>query len=87
MIAELTYIACALTSAGCALLLLKGYRATGKRLLLWAGVCFVGQTLDNVLLFVDLVLAPPAVDLFYWRTVMALIGMIALVYGLIWEPL
>ncbi|HEX4025663.1 MAG TPA: DUF5985 family protein [Steroidobacteraceae bacterium] len=85
MIAELIYIACALTSAGCAWLLLKGYRATGTRLLLWAGLCFIGQTLDNVVLFIDLVLTPASIDLFYWRTVLALVGMIALVYGLIWE--
>ncbi|MGH8205621.1 MAG: DUF5985 family protein [Steroidobacteraceae bacterium] len=86
MIAELIYIGCALTSAGCAWLLLRGYRATGTRLLLWAGLCFIGQTLDNVVLFIDLVLTPSTIDLFYWRTVLALAGIIALVYGLIWEP-
>jgi len=85
MIAELTYIACALTSAGCAWLLFKGYGATGARLLMWAGLCFVGQTLDNVVLFIDLVLTPATIDLFYWRTLLALAGMIALLFALIWE--
>jgi len=84
MIAELIYIACALTSAGCAWLLLKGYRATGTRLLMWAGLCFIGQTVDNVVLFVDLVLTPHT-DLFYWRTLAGLAGMIALISGLILE--
>jgi len=83
VIAEAIYIACALTSAGCAWLLFRGYGASGTRLLFWAALCFVGLTIDNVVLYIDLVLTP--LDLFYYRTVPAAAGLIVLVCGLIRE--
>lgn len=83
-IAELLYIACALTSGGCAWLLARGYRASGTRLLFWAALCFLGLTIDNIVLYIDLVLTPH-IDLFYYRTVPAAAGLIVLIFGLIWE--
>lgn len=85
MIAEAIYIACALTSIVCAWLLLSGYRLTRTRLLFWAGLCFVGLTIDNVVLYIDLVLTPASVDLFFYRTVPAALGLIVLMFGLIHE--
>lgn len=82
--AEAVYILCGVTSILCALLLLRGYRASRTRLLFWAGLCFIGLALDNVILFVDIVLLPN-MDLFWWRTLAALAGMLVLLYGLIWE--
>jgi hypothetical protein len=82
--AEAVYILCGVTSILCALLLLRGYRASRTRLLLWASLCFIWLALDNVILFVDIVLLPN-VDLFWWRTLAALVGMLVLVHGLIWE--
>ncbi|HVN45003.1 MAG TPA: DUF5985 family protein [Steroidobacteraceae bacterium] len=84
IISEAVYLACALTSLMCAVLLLRGYRQERGRLLFWASMCFIGLTLNNVLLFVDLILLPQ-VDLFLWRTIPAVAGMVALLYGLIWE--
>ncbi len=55
------------------------------RLLLWGGLCFAGLALNNILLFVDLVLVP-AVDLTLARNVVALAAMGVLLIGLIWEP-
>jgi hypothetical protein len=63
-------------------LLLRGYLTTGMPLLFWAALCFVGLTVDNTLLFVDLVLLPH-VDLFMLRTTSALAGMVVLLYGMI----
>jgi hypothetical protein len=80
--AGLVYILCALTAASCAVLLLRAYRANGARLLLWGGICFLCLTVNNVLVFVDLLLVP-GVDLFTWRNVAALAGMAVLVWGLI----
>ena len=85
MIAAAIYIACALTSAGCAWLLARGYLASRTRLLFWAALCFVGLTIENIVLYIDLAVTGPAVDLFYWRAVPAAAGLIALIYGLIWE--
>lgn len=82
--AEAVYLLCALTSVACAVLLLRGYRRAGVRLLLWSGLCFIGLALDNVLLFVDLAVFKQ-VDLSMWRKFPSLIGLMVLIYGLVWE--
>ena len=82
--AEWVYALCAITAVICAALLLRGYRATRTRLLFWSSLCFAGLAVNNILLFVDLVLFPQ-VDLFLWRTLPALVGVMLLLYGLIWE--
>lgn len=81
--AELVYILCAITSVLCAVLLLRAYLARRRALLLWSAVCFAALGLNNVLLFVDLVLEPAGVDLAGARSASALAGLGALVYGLI----
>ncbi len=84
MFAIIVYILCALTSGSCAVLLLRGYRKSRARLLFWSGLCFAGLALNNILLVVD-VRVVPTIDLSFWRTVPALIGVWLLVYGLVWE--
>ena len=83
-IAGLVYVLCALTSLACAVLLLRGYRRSRVRLLLWSGLCFVGLFLNNMLLFVDLRVMPD-VDLAVVRLLPAVVGVGMLLYGLIWE--
>jgi Family of unknown function (DUF5985) len=78
------YLLCALTALACAVLLLRGYAHTRVRLLLWVGLCFVGLTLNNVLLVID-VRVVPTLDLSLWRTLPALAGLLLLIYGLVWE--
>jgi hypothetical protein len=78
------YLLCAATAFACALLLLRAYGRSHARLLLWAGLCFLGLTLNNALVFVDLVLVP-SLDLFTWRNVAALLAVGTLLYGLIWD--
>lgn len=82
--ASVIYALCAVTSTACAWLLLAGYRRTRARLLLWAGLCFIGLLINNVLVFVDIVLVPN-VDLYTWRNLAAVVGMGILLYGLIWD--
>jgi Family of unknown function (DUF5985) len=86
-VAGAVYILCALTSILCAILLLRGYRATRTRLLFWASLCFVLLALNNVILYVDLVVLPASspIDLFWYRNAAALAGMMVLVFGLVWE--
>ena len=81
---ELVYVLCALTSVLCAGLLLRSYSANKSRLLLWSTLCFVGLALNNILLFVDVVLVP-GVDLRYLRSGSALLALSLLTIGLIWE--
>jgi hypothetical protein len=68
----------------CAALLLRAYRRSGYRLLLWSGLCFSGLTLNNVLLVADKIFLPD-VDLSVWRLLVALASMLVLLYGLIWD--
>ena len=53
MIGLIVYGLCVVTSALCAVLLLRGYAQSRVPLLLWSVLCFIGLTLNNVLLFVD----------------------------------
>jgi hypothetical protein len=78
------YLLAILTSGACTLLLVREYLARRMRLLLWSALCFVGLTLNNILIFVDLVMFP-AIDLRLARLAAALIGMMLLLYGFIWE--
>ncbi|PKL77148.1 MAG: hypothetical protein CVV27_06655 [Candidatus Melainabacteria bacterium HGW-Melainabacteria-1] len=82
--AGVVYALCALTALGCAVMLLLGYRKTGNRLLLWSGLCFSCLTVNNVLVFVDLLVVPD-IDLYTWRNGTGLLGMALLLFGLIWE--
>lgn len=80
--ANLVYALCALTSLTCAILLLRGYVRSRARLLLWSGLCFVGLFINNALLVVD---ARIVFDLSVVRSLPAVFGVIALLYGLVWE--
>lgn len=82
--AEAVYLFCAATSIVCGVLLLRGYQISKTRLLLWASLCFLGLAIDNVILFIDLIILP-GVDLFWWRTLPAIAGMVILLHGLISE--
>lgn len=80
------YILSALVTALCAALLLRGYLRVKQKLLLWSSLCFICLCISDVLVFFDLVIYPgPQVDLYPWRLLAAAIGMLLLLYGLIWE--
>lgn len=78
------YILGTLVTALCAFLLLRAFARVGQRLLLWSGLCFLGLTVTNALVFVDLELLP-SIDLYTWRLLVAAVAMLLLVYGLIRE--
>ena len=81
----LLYLIAMLTSGACMVLLFRAYFDSRLRILLWSALCFVGLTVNNTLLFVDLVLLPEAVDLRLYRHLAALAGMLFLIYGFIRE--
>jgi hypothetical protein len=74
-----------LTSAFCALLLLREYRRSRARLLLWSSLSFVGWAINNAMLFMDLVLFGNLVDLSLARAATALVAVSLLLYGLVWD--
>ena len=82
--AESIYLLCAAASLIAAWLLLRQYAVRRTALLLWSCIAFLGLVLNNVLLFVDFAFLPNT-DLALFRTLAGTIGMLALVYGLIWE--
>lgn len=82
--AETVYLLCAATSLTAALLLLRFWRRTRTRLLLWSSLCFGGLAANNVLLLVDRFVIPDT-DLMLLRTGVALASVILLVGGLVWE--
>lgn len=80
----IVYLLCAATCLLCAVLLLRGYQQTKVRLLFWSGLCFAGLMVDNVMLYVDVVVMPD-VNLAVWRKLPGLLATILLVFGLVWE--
>lgn len=78
------YLLCALTSCICAVLLLRSYKQNRVRLLFWSGLCFVGLAVDNVMLYVDLVIVPD-VNIAIWRRLPGLVAMALLLFGLVWD--
>lgn len=82
--AETIYVLCALASISCALLLMRNYARHPLRLTLLASLCFAGLAINNVLLFIDLVVVPN-VNLAPIRSIVALASLLLLVIGLIVE--
>jgi Family of unknown function (DUF5985) len=64
--------------------LLRNYLTDRKPLLFWSTACFVGLAVNNLLLFLDLVLLP-TIDLRWARNLSALAAVSVLLYSFIWE--
>jgi hypothetical protein len=78
------YVLTCLVTLVCAVLLLRGYARTRRRLLLWSGLCFVGLTLTHLFTVMDFLVLPKT-DLFTYRLGSTAVAMVLLLYGLIWE--
>ena len=81
---KIIYGLCAITSVTCAWLLLRSYAQLRHRLLFWSGLCFVGLTINNILLILDRIVLP-TVDLSLSRLLTTLVALLLLLFGLIWE--
>jgi len=85
--ATAVYLLCALASFSCALLLFREYwtyRAQAARLVLWSSISFACFAASNVLVLVDLVLAPNG-RFTVMRAGTAAAATAVLLFGLIWE--
>lgn len=78
------YLLCMATCLLCAVMLFRGYRRSGVRLLFWCALCFIGLMLDNVILYADVYLFSD-VSLAIWRKLPGLLALGLLLYGLVWE--
>ncbi len=80
----IVYLLCFGTSAACAWLLMRSYRRSGARLLLWSGFCFVFLAANNLVVVVDLLVLTTR-DMRLFRQVLALAGVSTLLFGFIWR--
>lgn len=80
----IVFLLCAVTCIVCVALLWRGWRRSGVRLLLWTAACFAGLAINNILLFVDVVLVPD-IDLALLRGLPALAGCATLLWAMVWE--
>ena len=82
--AAIIYSLCTLTSLACFGLLLRAWRASRSRLLFWSALCFAGLSINNFLLVIDKLVFIEA-DFSTWRLMTALVALLLLLFGLIWE--
>lgn len=83
---EIVYILCAVMSIACTVMLLRRYRQNPSQLLLWSSLCFLGLTLNNSLLFIDMVMLPEMdINGPLWRNLFSEISGSLLLFELIWE--
>ena len=82
--AAAVYLLCFATCVVCAVLLVRRYLRSRMKLLLWSALCFVGLSLSNFLLFIDIIVLPE-IGLLALRHLTALAGIGVLLYGFIWE--
>ena len=80
----IVYLLCFISSALCGYLLVIGYMRGRERLLLWSAACFCLLALNNLLVFLDLIVLPN-IDLSLPRSLTALAAIGVLIYGFIWE--
>lgn len=78
------YVLCLVAAALCTWLLLRGYRRSGTRLLLWSGLCFGFLSLNSVVVITDILLFPVG-DLQPLRLGGSLAAVATLLFGLVWE--
>lgn len=84
IIQSFVYMLCFLTCFAAMLLLLQSFRRNGSRLLLWSVLAFIALAINNLILFVDIVLLPD-INLLSLRELTAFAGVAILLYGFIWE--
>ena len=77
------YTLCIFTSGLCSWLLMTAFRRQRQSLLLSSAVSFILLTLNNVLVFTDLIILPQ-IDLSLARSLTALSAGLVLLGGIIW---
>lgn len=78
---------CALASIFVAYLLAKAYRQRPSQILFWSAICFGGLALNNIVLFIDLVLMPAEITYGLVRNGIIVASIGSLVYGLVWDTI
>ncbi len=82
--AAIVYLLCFATSTACAWLLYAGWRRSRARLLFWSSLCFLFLAANNLAVVLDLIFLPN-VDLRLVRLLLALVALLVLLFGFIWD--
>lgn len=80
----IVYSLCFVTSALCAVLLIRQYRVASSPVLLWSAACFVFLALSNLLVVLDM-LVIQQMNLRPARLALTLLAVSVLLFGFIWE--
>jgi hypothetical protein len=80
----IVYTLCFLTSSLCAWLLVRSYKRSGARLLLWSALCFLLLAGNNLLVIVDMLIVPH-VDFRVYRLALSLAAVCVLLFGFVWD--
>lgn len=78
------YFLCFIGSGVCAYLLVTAFARRREKLLLWSAICFCLLALNNLLVFLDIIVLPQ-IDLTLWRSLTSFTAVAVLLYGFIWE--
>jgi len=78
------YFLCFVASLLCAYLLVAAFLRGRERLLLWSAICFCFLAVNNLLVFVDIVVLPD-LNLMPLRALSSLTAVAVLLFGFIWE--
>jgi hypothetical protein len=81
----LVYFLCFLTSAACAALLARSFFKMRSRMLFWSALCFTLLAVVNLLVILDLVIYPDAIDLRPLRMWLTVAALAVLLFGFIWD--
>lgn len=81
----IVYTLCFLTSVGCALLLVQGYRRSQARMLLWSAFSFVLLAASNLLVMIDLAVLQDTTSLQLPRLILSFGAVAVLLFGFIWD--
>ena len=81
----IVFLLCIVTSITCLWLLVRGWRRTSTRLLFWSALCFAFLAMNNLLVFIDVIVLPTSIDLRPLRLIASLSAVSVLLWGLIWE--
>jgi hypothetical protein len=78
------YALCTGTSGFCTWLLVRAYLRSRSGLLAWSGICFLLLTVNNLLVFTDIIILPASIDLSIPRYATSLAAACVLVFGFVW---
>jgi hypothetical protein len=80
----LVSVVAVLATVACSVVLFRGYILQRVRVLKWSAIFFAFLTVNNVALFVD-VLVFPSLDLRLARLIPTVMGTACLLYGFVWD--